>query len=230
MHPAGQVATDSVYNSPGQEGPNYAPPPLPEGWIAQWDGMSKKYYFVQMSTGSSTWETPTHAAPTGPTPQATPNQELQHPYGMPSDEQRDLDIVQNPDGTQSVRGPDGKLEPYSGERGIGSFVMNQYMHKQSGGHSNQQSNGLMGLATSMLGGGKTHQGSSSGGGSAASGIVGALAGSLLGGKKQNNQQQANYSGAPQQQHSSGMMGSLGGMFGGHQSSSVRDFFCFYEHG
>jgi hypothetical protein len=53
---------------PGQEGPSFAPPPLPEGWIAQWDGMSKKYYFVQLSTGASQWDTPTHAAPTGPIP------------------------------------------------------------------------------------------------------------------------------------------------------------------
>jgi hypothetical protein len=53
-------------NSPGLEGPSYAPPPLPEGWIAQWDGMPRKYYFVQLSNGASQWEIPTHAAPTGP--------------------------------------------------------------------------------------------------------------------------------------------------------------------
>lgn len=44
---------------PGQEGPSYAPPQLPEGWIPQWDANSKKYYFVQLSTGASQWETPT---------------------------------------------------------------------------------------------------------------------------------------------------------------------------
>ena len=69
---------------PGQEGPSYAPPPLPEGWIAQWDGMSRKYYFVQLSTGASQWDTPTHPAPTDPTPQATPQGGLEHPYGTPS--------------------------------------------------------------------------------------------------------------------------------------------------
>lgn len=68
---------------PGQEGPSFGPPPLPEGWIAQWDGMGRKYYFVQLSTGDSQWETPTHAAPTGPTPQATP-QGAEHPYGAPA--------------------------------------------------------------------------------------------------------------------------------------------------
>lgn len=94
---------------PGQEGPSFAPPHLPEGWIAQWDGMSKKYYFVQLSTGASQWETPTVAAPTGPTPQATP-QGMEHPYGTPG--QQNLDIVTNPDGSQSVRNADGSLEPY----------------------------------------------------------------------------------------------------------------------
>lgn len=45
--------------------------------------MSRKYYFVQLSTGASQWETPTHPAATGPTPQATPQEGLEHPYGTP---------------------------------------------------------------------------------------------------------------------------------------------------
>jgi hypothetical protein len=104
-------------NSPGQEGPSYAPPPLPEGWIAQWDGMSRKYYFVQLSTGASQWETPTHAAPTGPTPQATPQGGLEHPYGTPGQQaQQNLDIINNPDGSQSIRHPDGTVEPVTQDR------------------------------------------------------------------------------------------------------------------
>lgn len=70
---------------PGQEGPTFGPPPLPEGWIAQWDGMGKKYYFVQLATGKSQWDTPTQPAPTGPTPQATPQEGLEHPYGTPGE-------------------------------------------------------------------------------------------------------------------------------------------------
>jgi hypothetical protein len=107
-------------STPGQEGPSYAPPPLPEGWIAQWDGMSRKYYFVQPSTGVRQWDTPTHAASTGPTPQATP-QAAEYPYGTPQDQQRDLDIITNPDGSQSIRHPGGRVEPYNGDsdRGLG---------------------------------------------------------------------------------------------------------------
>lgn len=39
---------------------------------------------MQLSTGASQWDTPIHAAPTGPTPQATP-QGAEHPYGLPGE-------------------------------------------------------------------------------------------------------------------------------------------------
>jgi hypothetical protein len=75
------------------------------------------------------------------------------------------------------------------------------------------------LAGQFLGGGSSHNQSTH---SNNSGIVGALAGQLLGGGKKPEQPQ-NYSGGQsnQQSHgSAGLMGSLGGMFGGHSSSSV----------
>ena len=104
------------------EGPTFAPPHLPFGWIAQWDGNSKKYYFVQLATGVSQWETPTQAAPGG-----TPAQGAEHPYGVPGQQE----LITHPDGTQTVKHPDGRLEPIlpedasravngpTGERGIG---------------------------------------------------------------------------------------------------------------
>jgi hypothetical protein len=81
--------------------------------------MGRKYYFVQLSTGASQWETPTQAAPTGPTPNATP-QGTEHPYGTPA-QQDQGELVTNPDGSQSVRMPDGSLQPVGadGERGLG---------------------------------------------------------------------------------------------------------------
>lgn len=60
---------------------------------------------MQMSTGVSTWDTPTHAAPTGPTPQATP-QGTEHPYGHPGGEQPD-----GPDGDRSLGGDLGVRFP-----------------------------------------------------------------------------------------------------------------------
>lgn len=103
--------------SPGQEGPTFAPPHLPPGWIAQWDANSKKYYYVQLSTGVSQWDVPTDAAPVGGTPAST----NEHPYGVPGQRQ----LITHPDGTQTVKHPDGSLEPVmpneaGGTRGIDS--------------------------------------------------------------------------------------------------------------
>lgn len=104
--------------SPGGEGPTQAPPHLPPGWIAQWDSNSKKYYYVQLSTGVSQWDVPTDAAPIGGTPAAN----VEHPYGVPSGQP---ELITHPDGTQTVKHADGRMEPVmpdeSGNtRGIGS--------------------------------------------------------------------------------------------------------------
>ena len=68
--------------SPGTAGPTQAPPPLPSGWIAQWDGQTRQYYFVQLATGISQWETPTEAALVGGGGD-TPAPGGEHPYGAP---------------------------------------------------------------------------------------------------------------------------------------------------
>jgi hypothetical protein len=108
--------------SPGTDGPTFEPPQLPPGWIAQWDSTSKKYYYVQLSTGVSQWDVPTDAAQGG-----TPAQGSEHPYGVP----RQPELITHPDGTQTIKHADGTLEPVnppdssrgideqSGERGLG---------------------------------------------------------------------------------------------------------------
>lgn len=105
--------------------------------------------------------------------------------------------------------------------------MNTLLHSQGGGggHSGKPSNPLMGLAGQLIGGGKHNQshGSSNAG---AAGLVGALAGSLLGGgktKPQQGQQQQSYSGQQPQGaygQQGGLMGKIGGMFGGQGSGQV----------
>lgn len=125
--------------SPGSEGPSFAPPPLPPGWIAQWDASSRKYYYVQLSTGVSQWEVPTTAAPVGggtPTPS---HAESDHPFGGPPSAaglggaNNGSSMFTHPDGSQTIRHADGRLEPVmpadngtrgvsngpSGERGLG---------------------------------------------------------------------------------------------------------------
>ncbi|CRG89775.1 hypothetical protein PISL3812_06814 [Talaromyces islandicus] len=51
-------------------GPSSPPPELPDGWLAQWEGVSRKWYFVQRATGKSQWEIPTE--PVILTPSTTP--------------------------------------------------------------------------------------------------------------------------------------------------------------
>jgi hypothetical protein len=93
--------------SPGSDGPTYGPPPLPAGWIAQWDASSKQYYYVQLSTGASQWEKPRDPAPVGG---GTPVPGSEHPYGAPG-KSSNGEIIVHPDGSQTVRYPDGRLEP-----------------------------------------------------------------------------------------------------------------------
>jgi hypothetical protein len=109
------------------DGPSFEPPQLPPGWIAQWDATSKKYYYVQISTGVSQWETPTEPAPGG-----TPANTSEHPYGVPTGAR--AEVITHPDGSQTVKHADGRMEPIlpsdgsrgppgsdgpSGERGFG---------------------------------------------------------------------------------------------------------------
>lgn len=101
-----------------QEGPDRGPPTLPEGWyvslaaipkstyliahrLAQWEGQSRKYYYVQRATGYSQWEVPTQPALSVPTPDPTPQQytdPFQQPpavkvEGTAEDEARDRSLL-----------------------------------------------------------------------------------------------------------------------------------------
>jgi hypothetical protein len=93
------------------------------------------------------------------------------------------------------------------------------MQQLLGGGKKQNKSGLAGLAGQFLGGGGSHnQGSHQSG---AGSLVGALAGSLLGGgKKPSQQQHQDYTGSQSSQQSTGFLQNLGGVFGGHQTSSV----------
>lgn len=77
------MAQDAPQDSAGPSSP---PPQLPDGWsvfflssrrdtltylrLAQWEGVSRKWYFVQRATGKSQWEIPTE--PVILTPSTTP--------------------------------------------------------------------------------------------------------------------------------------------------------------
>ena len=40
-----------------------APPPMPPGWLAQWDQNSQRWYYVDQSTGRTQWDPPAGAPP-----------------------------------------------------------------------------------------------------------------------------------------------------------------------
>ncbi|KZF20595.1 hypothetical protein L228DRAFT_262528 [Xylona heveae TC161] len=194
-----------------EAGPSEAPPPLPEGWTAQWEGKTRKYYYVQISTGVSQWEVPTEPAPTVPTPGGTP-QQTTDPFQKPSDPLQSAPEAE----AGTARGFEGGSEPYGQDRGLVSdLATNMIFGKQN----KQSHSGLGGLASSFLGGhgsqGSSQQQSSHSGG----GLVGQIAGSLLGGHKphgQQQQQQQQQQTASSTGHSqSNLMGIAGSILGGH---------------
>ncbi|KAI0484226.1 hypothetical protein GGR56DRAFT_14983 [Xylariaceae sp. FL0804] len=226
------------------EGPTYEPPTFPAGWIAQWDSNSKKYYYVQLSTGVSQWETPTDAAPVG-----TPAQANEHPFGVPGQQE----LITHPDGTQTIKHPDGRMEPImppeasegepdgpAGERGLGSFAANALMN-QYGSHGNQHggsssgSGGLGKLAGQLLGG---HNGSTNGhgGGGGAGKLVGQLASNLFSsGHKPQQPQDYHSGGHAQQSHQSGgladsVMGGVSNMFGGSHGNGQSGNYGYSNSG
>ncbi|RYC60733.1 hypothetical protein CHU98_g5494 [Xylaria longipes] len=206
------------------EGPTFEPPHLPPGWIAQWDGSSKKYYYVQLSTGVSQWEVPTDAAPGG-----TPAQSNEHPYGVPGPRE----VITHPDGTQTLKHPDGRMEPIlppessrsldgsTGDRGFGSIATNALLSQFTGGNGKPHSGGghgsggLGSLAGQLIGSLGNSHGSSHGtsgshsGGGGSSNLVGQLASNLFS-SGQKPEQPQNYHGG--QSHSSG--GLAGQVMGG----------------
>ncbi|KAJ8129517.1 hypothetical protein O1611_g4115 [Lasiodiplodia mahajangana] len=230
------------------EGPTFEPPHLPPGWIAQWDGSSRKYYYVQLSTGVSQWETPTDAAPGG-----TPAQSNEHPYGVPGPRE----VITHPDGTQTLKHPDGRMEPIlppetsrgldgpTGDRGFGNIATNALLSQFSGGsgkpHSSNShgSGGLGNLAGQLIGSlGSSHGGSHgsssgthSGGGNSGS-LVGQLASNLFSAGQKPEQPQNYHGGQP---HSSGglagqVMGGVAGMFGGHHGKQSGQNYGYSNSG
>ncbi|KAJ5761039.1 hypothetical protein N7520_008195 [Penicillium odoratum] len=63
-------------------GPSSPPPRMPEGWLPQWEGVQRKWYYVQRATGKSQWEIPTE--PVVLTPSTTPTSIGTGPSQVPS--------------------------------------------------------------------------------------------------------------------------------------------------
>ncbi|KAJ5542235.1 hypothetical protein N7535_004658 [Penicillium sp. DV-2018c] len=82
-------------------GPSSPPPKLPEGWLPQWEGVRRKWYYVQRTTGKSQWEIPTE--PVILTPSTTPTPIGTGPSSIP----------------QSNPINDGARQLYTGDKMVG---------------------------------------------------------------------------------------------------------------
>ena len=83
--------------------------------LAQWEGQSRKYYYVQRATGHSQWDIPTQPALSVPTPDPTP-QPINDPFQQPPQARSP---VVGPDGVAVMRNEDGTVEHYEGaDRGF----------------------------------------------------------------------------------------------------------------
>ncbi|KAF2490688.1 hypothetical protein BU16DRAFT_530330 [Lophium mytilinum] len=67
-HSASGPPTPVQVPSPAQTS---SAPPLPPGWIAQFDQNSQRWFFVQTATGFTQWDPPMFAPPPGPPPPQT---------------------------------------------------------------------------------------------------------------------------------------------------------------
>ncbi|KAL8951775.1 MAG: hypothetical protein Q9222_002266 [Ikaeria aurantiellina] len=175
--------------------------------LPQWEGQSRKYYYVQRATGHSQWDVPTQPALSVPTPDPTP-QPIGDPFQKPA--------------MSSENGPNDKGDHYEGaDRG---FLSDLATGAISGKHNKPQNqSGFGGFASSLIGGQSSH---GSGGHGGNGGLAGQLIGGILGGGKPQHQQQSQSS---QHQSSTGgygntpgghQFGGLGNFLGGHHSSST----------
>ena len=168
-------------DSPNQAGPNFPPPPLPTGWIAQWDPNSKRYYYVQPSTATTTWDVPVHSASSTPAqqipayspPAVGAGYDPAGPYNAYSQQQMHSQEQHAPEQTSRAGGFGGIAGNLAQGLLSGGGKPNKHGSSSSGG-------GLGSLASGLLGGGKPNKHSSSG--SSGGGLLG-TATSLLGGGK-----------------------------------------------
>lgn len=54
------------YGGPPPPSGSQGQPPLPPGWIAQWDNNSQRWYFLEQATGRTQWEHPSQYPTHGP--------------------------------------------------------------------------------------------------------------------------------------------------------------------
>ena len=183
------------------------PPPVPQGWVAQWDEEYKRFFYVETATGQSQWEHPEEKAQ---------SHDDQRGLSQSRPEGQELSRTQQDDGD----------EPQ--ERGIGSSLIGAAMgggnnNRHHNNHSSSIGGGIGGalvglLISAAMGSGKSHHGSNSSGYGGSSGGYGrpshapSSGGGLFSNYSPLGQQQQSYG---NQSSSGGLGGILGGLTGSH---------------
>ncbi|KAJ5824978.1 WW/Rsp5/WWP [Penicillium robsamsonii] len=139
-------------------GPSSPPPQLPEGWLPQWEGVRRKWYYVQRTTGKSQWEIPTEpivlTPSTTPTPGAGPSQEpALHPT---SSSTRELESVGTMAGgtysaADSARISNSLDSQIYGSSGVPGWYSNQTGQHLPGGYEQQLAANAAGYGTLQQG-------------------------------------------------------------------------------
>lgn len=135
----GQPSHGQGYQSQGYGGPpapnSYTAPPLPPGWISQWDSASQRTYYLEQSTGRTQWEMP-HGGPL--------------PYGAPPLGGYDAQAMHGPQGGYQGEqyGSHGEKEFKEDKKDEGSKDK-----KKDKGSGDMMKGAAGGLAVGAIGGG-----------------------------------------------------------------------------
>ncbi|KAJ5790878.1 WW/Rsp5/WWP [Penicillium psychrosexuale] len=150
-------------------GPSSPPPQLPEGWLPQWEGVGRKWYYVQRTTGKSQWEIPTE--PIFLTPSTTPTPSgaglSQEPKSYPtSNNTRELESTDRMAGEMYSAADSAKISnslgsqiygqsenPTYGSSGVPGWYSNQTGQHLPGGYEQQMAANAAGYGPNPL-----HQG------------------------------------------------------------------------
>ncbi|KAL1997330.1 hypothetical protein VTN49DRAFT_3932 [Thermomyces lanuginosus] len=112
-------------------GPSSPPPPLPEGWLAQWEGVSRRWYFVQRVTGKTQWEVPTEPAPLSPS--TTPASIGSGPTWPPVSGPQTSSVPQHQSTGDTLRGLFSSATEKAGLSNFQNFLSNSQRNPQLGG-------------------------------------------------------------------------------------------------
>lgn len=126
--------------------PNYQPPsnkpPLPQGWVAQFDQQYQRWFYVEIASGRSQWEAPGgYTAPSVPPPDSRPPMESHGSDGSRGFGGPSPGYGGGYGGTPGYGGGPSGPGYGEGERGYGGYDQGQQGYQQGGQYGGQYQQG-----------------------------------------------------------------------------------------